>query len=160
MLNLKDTSGRACTARICLALTLWLLLGGAFAEDYSLNWTTIDGGGGTSTGGVYSVSGTIGQPDAGTMSGGGYSLTGGFWGIVAAVQNPPAPLLTVTRSNTTVVVAWPGPEAGWKLQATTAVLPGGSVWTEIPPPYRTNGPSLFYFEAPPLGNKFYRLHKP
>jgi hypothetical protein len=29
-----------------------------------LDWFTIDGGGGTSTGGVYAVSGTIGQPDA------------------------------------------------------------------------------------------------
>src|SRR5213594_598068 len=45
--------------------------------QYSLGWFTIDGGGGTSTGGVYSVSGTIGQPDAGApMTGGKYSLTG------------------------------------------------------------------------------------
>src|SRR5207237_460684 len=42
-----------------------------------------DGGGGTSTGGGYSLSGTIGQPDASSftspMSGGNYSLVGGFW---------------------------------------------------------------------------------
>src|SRR6266446_8892605 len=56
------------------------------AQQYSIDWYTIDGGGGTSTGGVYSVSGTIGQPDAGTMSGGNYSLAGGFWGLIAAVQ--------------------------------------------------------------------------
>ena len=36
-----------------------------FAQSYQIDWFTIDGGGGTSTGGVYSVSGTIGQPDAG-----------------------------------------------------------------------------------------------
>ena len=29
------------------------------AQSYSIDWFTIDGGGGTSTGGVYSVSGTI-----------------------------------------------------------------------------------------------------
>ena len=40
------------------------------AQTYALDWSTIDGGGGTSTGGVYAVSGTIGQPDAGRMSGG------------------------------------------------------------------------------------------
>ncbi len=40
-------------------------------SNYTVDWFTIDGGGGTSTGGVYRVSGTIGQPDAGaTMSGG------------------------------------------------------------------------------------------
>ena len=49
------------------------------AQSYSIDWFTIDGGGGTSTGGVYSVSGTIGQPDAGALSSGGYALSGGFW---------------------------------------------------------------------------------
>lgn len=32
----------------------------------------MDGGGGTSTGGVFTVGGTIGQPDEGAMSGGNY----------------------------------------------------------------------------------------
>ncbi len=47
---------------------------------YDLTWNTIDGGGVTfSTGGAYSLGGTIGQADAGTMSGGSYTLNGGFW---------------------------------------------------------------------------------
>ncbi len=47
---------------------------------FGINWWTVDGGGGmSSTGGGYSLSGTIGQPDAGQMSGGGYVLAGGFW---------------------------------------------------------------------------------
>ncbi|MBE0540621.1 MAG: hypothetical protein IH623_04460 [Verrucomicrobia bacterium] len=33
--------------------------------NYAIDWCALDGGGGTSTGGVYSVSGAIGQPDAG-----------------------------------------------------------------------------------------------
>ena len=48
---------------------------------YDLSWYSIDGGGAMlSTGGSYSLSGTIGQPDAGALSGGGYTLNGGFWG--------------------------------------------------------------------------------
>src|SRR5260370_6126541 len=47
------------------------------AQNYSIDWFTIDGGGGTSTGGVYSVSGTIGQPDAGHLSGGQHTLDAG-----------------------------------------------------------------------------------
>ena len=47
--------------------------------DYEISWSTIDGGGGTSTGGPYTLTGTIGQPDAGEMSGGDYKLSGGFW---------------------------------------------------------------------------------
>lgn len=35
----------------------------ALAQNCSTDWFTIDGGACTSTGGVYSVSGTIGQPD-------------------------------------------------------------------------------------------------
>ncbi len=51
---------------------------------YDLTWSTVDGGGYTwSTGGGYSLGGTVGQPDAGTHSGGEYALAGGFWGGAA-----------------------------------------------------------------------------
>jgi hypothetical protein len=131
------------------------------AQSLAIDWSTIDGGGGTSTGGVFTVSGTIGQPDAGTMSGGGFTLSGGFWGIVAAIQNPPAPFLTVTRTTTnTVVVSWPGPEAGWKLQATASLPTVPAAWTELPPPYVVSGTNLLFIEPWPVGNKFYQLHKP
>src|SRR5216117_3127344 len=90
------------------------------AQNFSIDWFTIDGGGGTSTGGVYTVSGTIGQPDAGKMSGGTYTLDGGFWGIIAAVQTPGAPLLTIARTSTnTVTVSWPSPSTGFALQQNT-----------------------------------------
>ena len=54
-----------------LAATFAMLLG-ASAQSYSIDWYKVSGGGGTSTGGVFSVSGTIGQPDAGKMSGGNF----------------------------------------------------------------------------------------
>ena len=128
--------------------------------QYSVDWHTIDGGGGTSTGGVYTVSGTIGQPDAGQMSGGTYTLSGGFWGIVATIQTEDAPWLTVARSNNSVVISWPLPATGWRLHATTNLIAGGSLWTEIPPTYQTNGPNLQFTEPLPAGNQFYRLHTP
>ncbi len=131
------------------------------AQTYSIDWSTVDGGGGTSTGGVYSVSGTIGQPDAGTMSGGNYTLTGGFWGILAAVQTPGAPWLTVMRTSTnTVVVWWPLPAEGWVLEATNALPAAPVPWPQITPPYETNGVNLQFTEPSPAGNKFYRLHRP
>lgn len=52
--------------------------------QFELDWHTIDGGGGTSSGGAFALSGTIGQPDAGMMSGGSFTLVGGFWGGVGA----------------------------------------------------------------------------
>lgn len=127
--------------------------------QYAIDWFTIDGGGGTSTGGVYSVSGTIGQPDAGTMSGGPFTLQGGFWSILTAVQTSNAPWLTVFRTSTnTVVVSWPSSTDTWRLQFTTAVT-SGSTWTEIPPPYQAASTNLIFTEPLPSGNKFYRLQK-
>jgi len=60
---------------------------------YDLTWNSIDGGGATfSTGGGYSLGGTIGQADAGAASGGSYSLSGGFWAGVPATYNAFVPI--------------------------------------------------------------------
>ena len=62
-------------------------------SGYDLSWYTIDGGGATfSTGGSYSLGGTIGQPDAGALSGGPYTLNGGFWGGTSINHNIYLPL--------------------------------------------------------------------
>jgi hypothetical protein len=65
-----------------IAGACWLMLVAvaAYAQDgYDLGWRTVDGGGGTASGGEYALSGTPGQTDAGTVTGGGYTLEGGFW---------------------------------------------------------------------------------
>jgi hypothetical protein len=79
-----------------LALLIIAQLASAQGDSsYDLVFWTADGGGGAfSTGGAYQLSGTIGQPDAGTMSGGGYVLSGGFWsGAVAAEFDVYLPLV-------------------------------------------------------------------
>ena len=52
---------------------------GQSGGQYELSWSTIDGGGGTSSGGPYVLTGTIGQADADWTEGGGYEVLGGFW---------------------------------------------------------------------------------
>jgi hypothetical protein len=131
--------------------------------QYSIDWWTIDGGGGTSSNGPYTLTGTIGQPDAGVMSGGNFTLVGGFWGIIGAVQTPGAPFLSVLATLTnTVVVSWPSPAPGWTLEYTSALVspPGTNTWTPIPPPYQTGTTNLYYLEASPVGNRFYHLRNP
>jgi hypothetical protein len=143
------------------ALVLILALPVFGQTNFSIDWSTIDGGGGTSTGGVYTVTGTIGQPDAGAMSGGNFTLQGGFWGVVAAVQTPGAPWLSVLRTSAnTVVVSWPLPADGWVLEWTNALPQVSAAWPQFAPPYQTNGANLQFTEPAPAGTRFYRLHKP
>lgn len=55
-------------------------LGTLQAQSLNAAWHTFDAGGGVSTGAAYVLSGTIGQPDAGTpLLAGSYRLDGGFW---------------------------------------------------------------------------------
>jgi hypothetical protein len=72
---------------IGLALVAGLLAGAAgWAQvtGYEVTWWTVDSGAGSSSGGNYSLSGTLGQPDAGTLAGGSYQVLGGYWGVPLA----------------------------------------------------------------------------
>ncbi len=130
------------------------------AQNFSIDWHTIDGGGGTGTGGAYSVRGTIGQPDAGVMSGGNYTLTGGFWGMIAAVQTPGAPLLSVFHSATnTVAVTWPSPSTGWTLQLDTNSVSSAN-WSNVTSGINDDGTAKTLIVSPPAGKRFYRLFNP
>ena len=83
---------------ILLAATL-VLTGAAALAQYSVNWFKIAGGGGTSSGGNYTLSGTIGQADAGgTLKGGTFALAGGFW-AAALIQEPGGPQLTMINNG-------------------------------------------------------------
>jgi hypothetical protein len=67
-----------------IVLTLAAFSSGiCLAQDLSVDWWTVDGGGDMWTaGGSLELSGTIGQPDTDgnlTMSGTTLTLTGGFW---------------------------------------------------------------------------------
>lgn len=161
-----EARGRRTLARGLLAFFLSLVstvLCLPSSAQLALDWWTGDADGGTSTGGVYAVIGTIGQPDAGpVLSGGDFTLIGGFWSVLAAVQTPGAPYLTVFPTTTnTVVVSWPLAEAdGWVLEVSNALPSVAAPWPLIPLPYPTNGPNLQFIEPLPLGSKFYRLHKP
>jgi hypothetical protein len=73
------------TMLFCLALT-----GISSAEDFEISWSNIDSGGVMlGMGGPFTLSATIGQPDAGEMAGGPFEVSGGF--LVEAVADPPAP---------------------------------------------------------------------
>ena len=74
---------------LCCPFLLTAMADGPRGADFDVSWYTLDGGGGTSTGGDFALSGTIGQPDAGTMTGGDFELAGGFWPGVTVSQPEP-----------------------------------------------------------------------
>lgn len=159
----ENASQHAKTWRILVILCF--LIGGhclpASAQDYSIDWFTVDGGGGTSTGGVFSVSGTIGQPDASatTMTGGDFSLTGGFWSLQLIVQTPGVPKLSVFSIDAdTVVISWPSPSTGWELQQNTDL--NTTDWMTPAESISNDGTKKFITVTPATGNRFYRLVQP
>jgi hypothetical protein len=126
-----------------------------FPQNYSIDWYKVAGGGGTSTGGTYQVSGTIGQPDAsGAMSGGNYSMTGGFWSLISVVQTVGAPTLTITHVGNSVKVSWPYPSTGWTLQQNSDLTTAN--WSTSGG-ISNDGTSNFITITPPTGKFFFRL---
>ena len=128
------------------------------AQSYTVDWYKIAGGGGTSTGGVYSVSGTIGQPDAsGAMTGGNYSVTGGYWALINVVQTPGAPALKISQAGNVVTVYWQN-VSGWNLQQNgNLTTPAG--WSANNSATLTGGTNYLNLTNP-AGNLFFRLKNP
>lgn len=143
------------------AITSFLLVGAGLlalpvrAQNHAIDWHTIDGGGGTSTGGVYSVSGTIGQPEAGpVMTNGQYSIIGGFWALPSAVQTPGTPRLTITPAGPgQVTISWTPDTPGFVLQESPSLAAAN--WTNAPSS-ATNPVTV----PATIPAKFYRLFKP
>ena len=159
MKHLKFIGGlpRACFQ--CMAVVGFLLtVFPANAQSYSIDWHKISGGGGTSMGAAYSLSGTIGQHDAGgPMTGGSYSLTSGFWALISAVQMPGAPTLYITHLNSTVTVSWQN-VSGWNLQQKPNLAAAGG-WSPSTGITTSNGTNYLNI-ASPIGNLFFRLSNP
>ena len=136
----------------------WIASSPAFAQPFALESFTVDGGGGTSSGGTYSLSGTIGQPDAGTLSGGGFTLQGGFWAAVSEVVVPGTPELTVRLlSDGAVQICWPSSATGFELQDALGVSP--AAWLPSTLMVADDGTTKCVTVPAPAGERFFRLAK-
>ena len=140
-----------------------LLFAAAFslhAQNYSVDWFKVAAGGGTSSGGQYSVTGTAGQPEAGVAMSGGYyySVLGGFWSLIAVLQSPGAPTLTITFIGPdSVVISWPSAATGFVLQQSPDLTVTN--WTMSSYPITTNGTVESITITSPAGYLFFRLNK-
>lgn len=125
----------------------------ALAQPFAIDWYTVDGGGGTSTGGSYTLSGTIGQPDAATttLSGGSYTLQGGFWpGLIVTIPGE-GPTLLIQLSGANVILSWSPDTAGFALEQTDDLTT--LIWVDAPDGNPVTIPAG-------VAARFYRLKKP
>ncbi|MES2705574.1 MAG: hypothetical protein V4726_03125 [Verrucomicrobiota bacterium] len=87
---------------------------------WKLSAFTIDSGGGKSSAGAWTITGTLGQPDASpiTATAGAFVVQGGFWADAAVIPAAgDGPGLTLTRLDAfNVQLAWPAEAAGYTLQ--------------------------------------------
>jgi hypothetical protein len=141
-------------AFLAFCLLSFTICSPAFVQ-YSVDWFTIDGGGGTSTGGVYSVSGTIGQADAGgPMTNGQFSVTGGFWVLPTAIQVTGAPRLTIVPAAAGLAaISWTPNTPGFVLQETVSLFPTN--WVNS-----ASGATNPIIVPATLPTKFFRVFKP
>ncbi len=137
-----------------------LLLASACAgsAQYAIDWFTIDGGGGQSSGGAYTLHGTIGQSDAATSSGGRYTLHGGFWSAFAVVQTEGAPTLRILRNAGNVTLTWPNPSSGFQLQESPSLTSPN--WTDVNTAPGIVGDEKQVNQAVAPGTRFFRLRQP
>ena len=129
--------------------------------QYEIPWYTIDGsGGGTSAGGSYELSGSIGQPDVGKSTGGDYELVAGFWAFAVVIQTDDGPQLNIRYlSPTEAEIYWEaGPDPA--LLQRSADLMDGDGWEDDPGTPVIDGDGIYRLTVTPLESiRFYRLRK-
>ena len=129
------------------------------SAQYVIDWHTMDGGGGDSAGGPYTLSGTIGQPDAHTMTGGDFDLVGGYWAMLMALDVGEGPALRIEwLTPASALIAWPvAGSDGFVLQHATTLL--GADWSSVATlPVPVDG-EWQVTVTPMVGVRFYRLRK-
>lgn len=131
----------------------------ALAQEFSIEAYSIEALGATSSGGEFTLSGSVGPSEPVRMTGGEFTLEGGFWALITAIQTPGLPRLIVEWTpNQLVRVAWSADYPDFQLQQ-SASLPSG-VWTAV-----TNAPVAVPGQwevllPPSQGQNFYRLTQP
>lgn len=151
-----------------LAITITFLIATvvtvAHAQNYGVDWSTFAGGGSTSTAGVYTITGTISQPGTGRLNSSDFTIDGGSWGIIAAIQEPGAPLLSVRHTQTnTVVVSWPVTWPGFTLLENSDLRTTNWVQVVTLPTVVLTSQTTAVKQVivpTPTGQRFYRLTKP
>lgn len=95
------------------------------AQGLSIDSHSIGGGGGLSSGGAFTLNGTISQVESGAaVAGGHFAIQSGFWNVVTLLPIPGGPTLTIQRVGTSVMLSWDS-ATGWSLQQNSQLSESG-----------------------------------
>lgn len=145
-------------ARTGMILMVLLFAGSGHAQ-YSLKSSAFAPVNTASSAGTYSVKSTIGTTGgAARAAGGSFSVTSSPW-MVAVVETPSAPKLSIAAAGDSVKVSWPSPSIGWLLQQNTNSVNSAN-WSNVTATIQDDGTTKTLIANPPRGNRFYRLFKP
>lgn len=98
------------------------------------------------------MTGTVGQPDAGTLQGGTFTLQGGFYAVIAATTGD-AVLTIALDNNGNAILAWD--LDGFLLEFRDS-LDAGPAWQAVSP-----APAgRTYLTPANLPTRYFRLSKP
>ena len=161
LMNSIISATHQAVSRISTAVWLSFVLcaggtGGFAADNFSIDWFTIDGGGGALSGGTFTLEGTTGQLDAGpvTLAGGTQSIKGGFWSLDFSTAGTVAPTLRLQQTSPTELsLSWFPDTPGYLLQQGLTLLPDS--WTTLPSP--PENPTSLTLSGDRM---FFRLIKP
>jgi hypothetical protein len=138
---------------LCCALPLVV-----HAQPATVDWFSVDAGGGASSSAQYRIASTIGQADAYLASSAQNDFLGGFWALDGAVPAP-TPRLNISMASPNVLITWPSPATGFALQENSAINDTNG-WQNVLQAPSDNGGTRSVSLPLPAGPRFFRLRKP
>jgi len=128
----------------------------ASGQSYSIDWDSVGGSGGTSSGGQYAVSDTIGQPTGGdALTGGDTAFDDGFWSLFYLVPSIPVaqPMTVYRTAGLTLKIALADVATNWSdADGETVSLAGVNLVTTNGVNLTTNSNYIFYTNSPNLND--------
>ena len=150
--------------RLWQTVFLWtaLLLACTARAQPTVDWLTLDAGGGVQISANYTANFTLGQFDVGAAgsSSARYRIITGFWALQDFGPARGRPELSIVVSGPNVILSWPSPSTGFVLEQTDSLNAIPATWSDTMGLVSDNGLIKSITIAHDVAKRFYRLRKP
>ena len=128
----------------------------------SIDWFTLDAGGGVQSSANYLLQFTLGQTDVGqdSSSSAHYRIIPGFWALEDLGPAIVLPELSIALNGDDVILSWPSPSTGFLLQDVGSFDLDPPPWSNTPGAVADNGFVRSISIPHHTAQRFYRLRRP